>query len=126
MHKLEAENDHYKKEIKELKRTINHNSHNDPPHSKRESHKHSSYAYESKENKIDWMHKNTSIKKDEKERGYERKSVEKRSDSAEKNWRMSNNAKSNKMISIMNDKLLQEKSKEERRRVIQSKFDYRR
>lgn len=58
------------------------------------------------------MHKNVSIKKDEKERTYERKSVEKRNDSADKNWRMSNHAKSNKMMSIMNDKLLQEKTKE--------------
>lgn len=72
------------------------------------------------------MHRNVSIKKDEKEKTYERKSVEKRSESAEKQWRMSNNAKSNKMMSIMNEKMLHDKTKEERRRAIQSKFDYRR
>jgi hypothetical protein len=39
---------------------------------------------------------------------------------------MSNNAKSNKMMSIMNEKMLHDKTKEERRKAIQSKFDYRR
>ena len=50
------------------------------------------------------MHRNISIKKDkdDKEKTYERKSIDKRGDSAEKNWRMSANAKSNKMISVMN------------------------
>jgi hypothetical protein len=52
--------------------------------------------------------------------------VDKRDGSAEKNMRLSNNAKSNKMMSVMNEKLLQEKTREERRRAIQSKFDYRR
>ena len=101
-------------------------SHHEPLHSKRESHKQSAYAYESKENKIDWVHRNVSAKKDEKEKTFERKSVEKRGDSAEKNWRMSNNAKSSKMMSVMNEKMIQEKTREERRKAIQSKFDYRR
>jgi hypothetical protein len=38
------------------------------PTTKRESHKQSAYAYESKENKIDWIHRNVSIKKEDKER----------------------------------------------------------
>ena len=43
-----------------------------------------------------------SVKREDKDRAVERKSIEKRNESAEKNWRMSNNAKSSKMISIMN------------------------
>lgn len=49
-----------------------------------------------------------------------------RNESAEKNWRLSANNKSNKMISIMNEKLIQDKGKDERRKAIQSKFEYRR
>ena len=51
--------------------------------------------------------------------------MEKR-ESVEKGWRASNNAKSSKMISVMNEKMVQEKTREERRRAIHSKFDYRR
>jgi hypothetical protein len=71
------------------------------------------------------VHRNISIKKDEKEKQYERKSVEKRTDSGEKGWRQSN-TKSNKMISVLNDKLIHEKTKEERKKAIQSKLEYRR
>jgi anionic cell wall polymer biosynthesis LytR-Cps2A-Psr (LCP) family protein len=39
---------------------------------------------------------------------------------------MSANVKSTKMISIMNDKMVQDKTKEERRKAIQSKFEFRR
>ena len=41
---------------------------------KRDNHKHSAFTYESKENKIDWVHRNVSIKKEEKDKP-ERKSV---------------------------------------------------
>lgn len=37
----------------------------------------------------------------------ERRSIERRGESGEKNWRMSSNARSSKMISVMNDKLVQ-------------------
>ena len=42
----------------------------------RQGHRNPGYAnYECKENKIDWVHRNVSIKKDEKEKNYERKSI---------------------------------------------------
>jgi Sec7-like guanine-nucleotide exchange factor len=96
------------------------------PSTKRESHKQSAYTYETKENKADWGHRNISIKKEDKEKQHERRSIDKKNESAEKNWRMSANAKSAKMISGINERLIQEKTKEERRKAIQSKFDYRR
>lgn len=53
----------------------------------------------------------------------DRKSVDKRGDSTDR-WRMSG-ARSTKIINF-NEKIIQEKNKEERKKAIQSKFEYRR
>lgn len=89
-----------------------------------------------KENRIDWVHRMSSInKKDDnaKDKTHnpthtdrtvgnertDRKSVEKRADSSDR-WRMSG-ARSTKLMNF-NEKLIQEKNKEERKKAIQPKF----
>ena len=60
--KLEHDGEHYRKELRELKRNGG-GHHHESVNTKRESHKNSAFAYESKENRLDWGHRNTSGKK---------------------------------------------------------------
>ena len=62
--KLEIDNDKMKKELRELKRVTS--THQDTLNTRRQSNKTTNFAYESKENKIDWVHRNISIKKEDK------------------------------------------------------------